>query len=386
MYLKKPQTIVAVVVALMAQLIFCVVWMTAYDGVQDRVSHLKIAIVNEDGEFGKSIENQLQSNLLFEIISSTKEQAMVDLLGRDVHLVLTIPTNFGQSLTTPGKQAELSYLINESNPQLTKSVMQTLVTKVTYELNHKASLQGTQIALQQLKLPAQEASETAQNLLNKVKSNEQLLNPVRGMHNQMVPMMLVLASYVGAMLMAMNLHQATESIGTVISKWRHVAIRSLITVFAAFLISIVGSSVIALLGGQMGSGFGTFWLFHCLTLLAFMFFAQTFLTLLGMAGMFVNMAMLSLQLVTSGTIVPKQMLSDFYQSLGQFLPATYAVEGIMNVQFGGIQTGKDVWILFATILSSILLTVLVTMFKKQEKQVNGIETKKQLDFLPTNAH
>ncbi|MGO4270603.1 YhgE/Pip domain-containing protein [Paenibacillus sp. TAF58] len=344
-----------------------------------------MAIVNEDGEFGKSIENQLQSNLPFEIIASTKEQAMDDQLGRDVHLVLTIPPNFGQSLTTPGKQAELSYLINESNPQLTKSVMQTLVTKVTAELNHKAFLQGTQIALQQLKLPAQEASETAQNLLKKVKSNEQLLNPVRGMHNQMVPMMLVLASFVGAMLMAMNLHQATESIGSVLSKWQHVAIRSLITVSAAILISIVGSSVIALLGGQMASGFGTFWLFHCLTLLTFMFFAQTFLTVFGKAGMFVNMAMLSLQLVTSGTIVPKQMLSDFYQSLGQFLPATYAVKGIMNVQFGGLHTGKDVWILFATIVSSLMLTVVVTFLKKQEKQNKAFRQQKQSDFLRTNT-
>ena len=55
-YLKKPQTTVAIVVALMAQIIFCVVWMTAYDGVMDRTDRLKIAFVNEDGEFGQSVE------------------------------------------------------------------------------------------------------------------------------------------------------------------------------------------------------------------------------------------------------------------------------------------------------------------------------------------
>ncbi|MFD0693937.1 YhgE/Pip domain-containing protein [Paenibacillus sp. GCM10027628] len=367
MYVKKPQTILAVVVALMAQLIFCVVWMTAYDGVLDRVNHLKIAIVNEDGEFGNTLEKQLESDLPFEITTPSKEQAMDDLVQRNVHLILTIPEKFGQSLTTPGMQAKLSYVINESNPQLTKNVMQTIVTKVTNELSHNAALQGTQVVLQQLKLPSDQASKTAQSILNKVDSDVQYLNPVNGMQNQMVPMMLVLASYVGAMLMAMNIHQVSESIGSAISKWHHFAIRSLIIVVAAILISLAGSSLIAALNGQMESGFVTFWLFHFLTLLTFMFFAQMFLIVVGMAGMFINMAMLSLQLVTSGTIVSRQMLSDFYQGFGQYLPATYAVEGIMNLQFGGIHTDKDVWTLLVTILGSVSITLLVTALKKQEK-------------------
>ncbi|CAN7763872.1 ABC transporter permease [Paenibacillus sp. LjRoot153] len=383
MYFKKPQTTIAVVVALMAQLIFCVVWMTAYDGVLDRVNHLKIAIVNEDGEFGKTIEKQLQSNFPFEIITSTKEKAMDELMLRDVHLIVTIPEKFGQSLTSPGTQAKLSYIMNESNPQLTKSVMQTIVTKVTNELNHNVSLQGTEVALQQLKLPTDQAQRTAQNLLNKVGSEVESLHPVNGMQNQMVSMMLILASYVGAMLMAMNVHQVSETIGALISKWQHFAVRSLLIVFAALLISIVGSSLIASLGGQMESGFGSFWLFHFLTLLTFMFFAQMFLMAMGMAGMFLNMAVLSLQLVTSGTIVPKQMLSGFYQWLGQFLPATYAVEGIMNLQFGGVNTDKDIWTLFVTSLICVIISLVVTILKKQEKSLKVSEASK-LAPLSTN--
>jgi len=185
------------------------------------------------------------------------------------------------------------------------------------------------------------------------------------MHNQMVPMMLVLASYVGAMLMAMNIHQASESIGAALSKGQHLAVRSAVIVIAAFLISIAGSSLIAALGGQMESGFGMFWLFHFLTLITFMFFAQMFLVVLGMAGMFLNMAVLSLQLVTSGTIVPREMLSDFYQWLGQYLPATYAVEGIMNLQFGGMNTAQDVWTLLAVIGASLIITIAVAIAKKQ---------------------
>lgn len=364
-YLKKPQTTLAVVVALMAQLIFCVVWMTAYDGVLDRVDRLKIAIVNEDGESGKQMIQQLRRNLPFEIVTPSKDEAMDELIGRNVHLVLTIPAKFGQSLSTPGTQAKLSYVLNESNPQLTKNVMQTIETNVTAELNRNAALQGAKVVLTQMKLPSDQAEQTAQGLMNKVGADAQSLYPVDGMHNQMVPMMLVLASYVGAMLMAMNIHQASESIGAELSKGRHLAVRSTVIVIAAFIISIAGSSLIAALGGQMESGFGTFWLFHFLTLITFMFFAQMFLVVLGMAGMFLNMAVLSLQLVTSGTIVPREMLSDFYQWLGQYLPATYAVEGIMNLQFGGMNTAQDVWTLLAVIGTSLVITIAVAIAKKQ---------------------
>ncbi|WP_274364727.1 YhgE/Pip domain-containing protein [Paenibacillus thermotolerans] len=343
-YFTKPQTTIAVVVALMAQLIFCIVWMTAYNGVLDRVDKLQIAVVNEDGPFGEQLEQQLQNNLPFQISAVPKEQALQQLEKRQVHMVITIPAGFGESLSAPETTAKLSYVMNASNPQLAANVMQSAVTKITGELNHR----------------------------QKVDSSVQVLHPVDGMNNQMVPMMLVLASYVGAMLMAMNVHQAADAIGGSLSRWQHFAVRTGLIVFAAALISIVGSGLIVLLGGQMQSSFFIFWLFHFLTMATFMFFAQLFLMVFGMAGMFFNMAALSLQLVTSGTIVPKQMLSGFYQHLGQFLPATYAVEGFMNLQFGGIQTEKDVWTLLALIMCCITVTFAVTLLKGRAQPVKSM--------------
>jgi YhgE/Pip-like protein len=128
-YLKKPQTTLAVVVALMAQIIFCVFWMTAYDGVLDRTNRLKIAIVNEDGEFGKGIEQQLKSSLPFEMTSLSKEDALQELEKRNIHLVITIPEKFGETLKTPYVKATISFTMNESNAQLPKGIMQTVVKK-----------------------------------------------------------------------------------------------------------------------------------------------------------------------------------------------------------------------------------------------------------------
>jgi uncharacterized phage infection (PIP) family protein YhgE len=284
---------------------------------------------------------------------------------------MTIPSEFGSSLTASDAKATIHFTVNQSNPQMTRSVMDSVVARITQQLKDHTTLQGMQAVLEQLKLPEVQAGQIAQALLSKVEAETETLNPIDGMQNQMLPMMLVLGSFVGAMLMALNLHQVTMAIGSALSARQHFSVRVILNVAGAVVISIIGSTLIYALGGQMESGFVLFWLFSMLMLLTFMFFAQLFLLLLGMAGMFVNMMMLSLQLVTSGTIVPREVLSSFFKSLGDYLPATYAVDGLFNLGFGGIQTGHDVGILFLILaISAVIGFVLLQMrVKKQPASV-----------------
>ena len=55
------------VVALSFQLIFFCVWLTAYDGVNERADQMRIAIVNEDVNIGNKIAEGLQRNLPFQV-------------------------------------------------------------------------------------------------------------------------------------------------------------------------------------------------------------------------------------------------------------------------------------------------------------------------------
>jgi hypothetical protein len=52
----------------LALTIFLVCWMTAYDGVNDRTDQLKIAVVNEDGEFGNGLIEQRSAEQLLQIV------------------------------------------------------------------------------------------------------------------------------------------------------------------------------------------------------------------------------------------------------------------------------------------------------------------------------
>ena len=133
----------------------------------------------------------------------------------------------------------------------------------------------------------------------------------------MVPMMMVLASYVGAMIMGMNLQTAMGMLGSFhYSRLTLFGARVVINVGSALVVSLLGSSLIVALGEEIAQGFVAFWLFQALFLCTFMFFSQFFLICFGPAGSLFNIISLSLQLVSSGAMVPRELLNSFYGGIG----------------------------------------------------------------------
>ncbi|XOK60054.1 YhgE/Pip domain-containing protein [Paenibacillus elgii] len=365
-YLKKPATIIGIVTAMMFQIIFSLVWMSGYQGVNENVKQLKIAVVNEDQGVGKRVEEQLVSSLPFRMISEPAlSRAQEKLNNREVQMVLHLPADFSKQLQAQGEKGRIDYYINESNPALIKSIMQGVANGVTATVGKEAAAMGMQAVLVQANVPAAQAQSVAQGISDKVQSNIESVNPVQGMHNQMVPMMMVLASYVGAMIMGMNLQQATAMLGPSFSRWSKFGARVIINVVSAVFIALIGSSLVVAMGGQTAAGFVSLWLFQALFLMTFMFFSQMFLIVFGMAGMLFNIAMLSIQLVSSGAMVPRELLGGFYHTFSEYLPATYAVDGGMNVLFGGPSVSADAGALVAIMLCCLVVGLAATGLRRE---------------------
>lgn len=365
-YLKKPATIIGIVTAMMFQIIFSLVWMSGYQGVNENVKQLKIAVVNEDQGVGKRVEEQLVSSLPFRMISEPSlSRAQEKLNNREVQMVLHLPADFSKQLQAQGEKGRIDYYINESNPALIKSIMQGVANGVTATVGKEAAAMGMQAVLVQANVPAAQAQSVVQGISDKVQSNIESVNPVQGMHNQMVPMMMVLASYVGAMIMGMNLQQATAMLGPSFSRWSKFGARVIINVVSAVFIALIGSSLVVAMGGQTAAGFVSLWLFQALFLMTFMFFSQMFLIVFGMAGMLFNIAMLSIQLVSSGAMVPRELLGGFYHTFSEYLPATYAVDGGMNVLFGGPSVSADAGALVAIMLCCLVVGLAATGLRRE---------------------
>ncbi|OBZ08658.1 MULTISPECIES: YhgE/Pip domain-containing protein [Bacillales] len=368
-FMKRPTTWVGIITALMFQVIFSVIWMTGYNGVTDRVDQLRIAVVNEDQQMGQQISSGLIQNLPFDMRKvDSVDEAKKQLDERELQMVVVVPADFSQKAAAADGTASIQYYINESNPALIKSIMSGAAAQITAEVNRQAVTGGIQAVLGNMSMPAEQAAAAAQGLSQRVTSDIQSTNAVKGMNNQMVPMMMVLASYVGAMIMGMNFEQSSMATSATVSRWRRFGTRSIINVVAAVLVSLVGSTMLASFGGQMDQGFLHIWLFQLLFLLTFIFVSQMFLYLFGMAGMLFNIILLSAQLVTSGAIVPRELLSDFYIKLGDALPATYAVDGTMNILFGGPAATPDALKLVIIAVVAFAISVLAVAAKRQAVQ------------------
>lgn len=341
-FFQKPATMAGIGAALLFQVIFSVIWMTGYKDVAGNADRLSIAIVNEDRGLGQAIERELRANLPFRVESGQSLDAALDQLNeRHYHLVIQIPDDFSGKLQAPDQDAALLYHLNESNPAIIKTMMQGAVERITATVNQ--GITGSW----------------------RVGAEVHVVNPVNGMHNQMVPMMLVLASYIGAMLMSMNLQQASDMIGSSASRWHKFGARLLINAASSAVIALIGTALILLLGGQAEQGFLAAWGFQTLFLMTSLLFSQIFLILFGNAGMLFNTAALSAQLVTSGAMVPRELLSDFYRGVGAILPAKYAVEGNMNILFGGADMAASVAGLAIIAGISLLVGAAATAVRKE---------------------
>ncbi|CAM3550152.1 MULTISPECIES: YhgE/Pip domain-containing protein [Saccharibacillus] len=369
-FFKLPTTKVGIITAVLFQLIFTVIWMTGYQGITDRIDRLNVAIVNQDEKMGATIVQNLQDNLPVGVKTGMDLAQAQDMLQkREVQMVVEIPADFS-SATQTQKPAVLNYFVNESNPVMIKNMMTSVADTITAGVNKQAIAGGlTAILSTQGNLPTEAAQSAAGVMSERVVSNIESVNVVQGMNNQMVPMMMVLASYVGAMIMGQNFQVSSMALGARFGRWQRMAVRLIVTAAASVVVSLVGTSLVAAFGGQMEHGFLALWGFQALFLLTFMFVAQMFLFLFGMAGMLFNILVLSVQLVSSGAMMPRELLPDFYQGLGSIFPATYAVDGLMNTLFGGTGTGGDVAGLLIIFAVALVLIVGATALRRDKAPV-----------------
>jgi YhgE/Pip-like protein len=367
-FMKRPTTIIGIGTALLFQLIFSVVWMTGYDGITDRTDQLRIGVVNEDQQLGAMVAANLAEQLPVQVQAVDELAAAERMLDeRELQMVVHIPADFSARAQAADQTAEIAYTINESNASLIKSMMSGIAGQITATVNKQAIAGGAAQMLAGLELPEQQAQQMAGALSERVASEFKYTNPVQGVNNQMVPMMMVLASYVGAMIMGMNLEQSNMAVAAAAGRWQRFGARVVINLVSSVIVSLVGTSLVMALGGQAESGFLAMWGFQALFILTFMFVSQLFLIVFGMGGMLFNIMLLSAQLVSSGAMMPRELLSDFYNGLSWFFPATYAVEGSMNLLFGGPDIGDAAVGLLLVLAVATVLGIAATAVRKSPK-------------------
>lgn len=344
------ETYIGIAATIAFQLIFFTFWMTAYDGINDRADNLTIGFMSEDAGIGQEVINGLQQSLPFTTKDFTSiEQAEKALDQRQITMIIHIPADFTAQLQA-GKEANIIYSINQANASLVKSMMDGVAKQVTEEVNHTLYpvqqgevLKAFSQQFSQLPLEPNIASKVQDSVAatimgvkdQTVTSTIIKTNDAKGFAANFVPLMVIISSFVGAMVMIMQHQQAAEIVQHSVSKWSLFFARQLVNIAVAFILPLLTIGLMKLFSISSGESFFTIYLFQAFMFWAFLCLAQVFVIIFGNLGMIFNICALSLQLVTSGVLVPNVMLSDFYHRLASFLPATYGADGYYTIIFGG---------------------------------------------------
>lgn len=344
------ETYIGIFATIAFQLIFFTIWMTAYNGINDRAENLTIGIISDDSSVGQEVINGLKESLPFATKDFTSiEQAEKDLNQRHINMIIHIPADFSAQIQA-GTEANIIYSINQANASLAKTMMESVAKQATEEVNHSLyplqqgeiiktfSQQFSQLPLEQntaLKIQDTVATTIMSVKDQTVKSTIIKTNEVKGFAANFVPLMVIISSFVGAMVMIMQHQQAAEIVQHTVAKWSLFFARQLVNIAVAFVLPLLTIGLMHLFSISSAENFFTIYFFQAFMFWAFLCLAQVFVIVFGNLGMVFNICALSLQLVTSGVLVPNAMLSDFYHRLASLLPATYGADGYYTIIFGG---------------------------------------------------
>ena len=359
-FFKEKETLLGISAAIAFQLIFVIVWLTGYDGVYDRTDQFSIGIVNDDPVLGKEITNELEDRDLFQLtVFERMDEAKQELDGRNLNMLIHLPENMLEQLEA-NEIISIDYYINQSTSTITKQMMETAANSFNDAVNQKVrEMMDLHLAEKIPQMVAAEApneemeamvEEIAIQVVNLVQENTQITpikaNIVKTNHKEgfaitMVPLLIVLASYISAMLISQNLQFANEKLTPAYTRSGLFIGRQIINILLAIGISLLTVCLMYLFNIEMDHNFFALWGIQAILLFSFLALSQIFVMLFGNPGMIFNIALTATQLVSSGAIVPRELLPSFYQELGSLLPATYGVNSYFSLIYGGGDLASD---------------------------------------------
>lgn len=364
-FLKNKGITAGIFMMVFYQVVMIVIFMAGYSALPKNVDQLSVSIVNEDEKYGVDFVKQMQEQLpMHVIIDDSLAHAKEELDDRSTHLLIHIPSDFSQSLSEQGAQAKLEFFINQSNPASVVSTVQSVADQISDQMSAQLLAQTTQGTLQSLNVPEDQSKQMAEAIQSKFTTSTVMTNQQpAGMHNQMAPMFLTMSIYAAAMIYSMMSIGALNELKPKLGKWKAFMSLQGINVLLSLILPLVGISIYF---AMQGYGFETFmhmWLTQSLEMFAAIEFTSIFCILLGQAGMLVNLPILLSQTISSGAVLPQDMMPGFFKAVSHVTPMFYNVQLAYNNLFGGGKTAYYVLGLVLVAVISVIINGVIHAFK-----------------------
>lgn len=210
-------------------------------------------------------------------------------------------------------------------------------------------------------LDEQTRQDTAETIGNPVSVTNEALSSAGTYGGGLAPFFLSLATWIGAYVLFLlvrplstrALAAGRSGLATALGGWLTPAAIGVLQVAAMFTVTKFALDI------DPVHGVGTA-LFLVLVSATFVAILQALNVWLGAAGQFLGLVLMLVQLVTAGGTFPWQTIPQPLRSMHQFLPMTYAVEGLRQLLYGGSMAtvARDATVLVVVLAGALGLTAL----------------------------
>lgn len=342
------------------------IFLPGYSAIPGNVDQMPIAIVNEDaGAYGAQIAGQLQENLPFKEIETdiSNKQAIKDLNHNDLALVVRIPETFSADLQKGEGSTGIDFTINEASATTVSSAMKSVVGEINNQLRSQFSQQTAQGVLMNFNLPEDQAAEMAKKIETAYSGNVISINKIpAGMNNNMLPMFLTMAGYVGAMIGAMQLVAAFRESRGKASKTRLFIYVQLTALLIAVVSSAVAVGVAYLVNEPSGDLFFGMAGQQILNYMVCFNFTAVLVFLIGEGGMVLNLPILLMQTLANGATISREMMYAPFQWMSHISPMYYSVQAYMANMYSSISPSPYLWSMAAVGGAAMLINIAIVAF------------------------
>ncbi|MDW2876166.1 MULTISPECIES: YhgE/Pip domain-containing protein [Bacillaceae] len=342
------------------------IFLPGYSAIPGNVDQMPIAIVNEDaGTYGAQIAGQLQENLPFKEIETdiSNKQAIKDLNHNDLALVVRIPETFSADLQKGEGSTGIDFTINEASATTVSSTMKSVVGEINNQLRSQFSQQTAQGVLMNFNLPEDQAAEMAKKIETAYSGTVISINKIpAGMNNNMLPMFLTMAGYVGAMIGAMQLVAAFRESRGKASKTRLFLYVQLTALLIAVVSSAVAVGVAYLVNEPSGDLFFGMAGQQILNYMVCFNFTAVLVFLIGEGGMVLNLPILLMQTLANGATISREMMYAPFQWMSHISPMYYSVQAYMANMYSSISPSPYLWSMAAVGGAAMLINIAIVAF------------------------
>lgn len=354
-YYKNKYVWVFIALAIFYQVLMLGIFLPSYHHADENHAMTIAFIDNDESALSESVIAGIEEALPYEIKDLSKEEAQAAIEDLSLQLLVEIPEGYGDKMLQ-GDTPEINYYYNGRLATSMLGEVQAVTVQIEQSLAAQARVAQNINILTELGVPYEQAQKMIERTEAPIKHNVEVSDPLpRGLYGSMICMFMPLGAYVFGLMGTAILSMAANENKRRFSQLRLSVYQKIAAIIAALLVPTVGMLINYCFGVELSLlQIAGLWVTVALTAFISVQLSGIFMRFIGDAGTFLNVALLLVQIISSGAILAREQMLGFFSIISVISPMYYAVAAMKNFLFGqGVWSFTLVLALMAVILAVI---------------------------------